>query len=483
VGLARSLVVLAAFAFAVGSASSAQSAPSGGIAGTVTSASTKAPLAGIEVCASLKGAGEPLAEPENEEEDGACATSGASGEYAISGLANGEYIVVFGPSFLVGAESTANYIPQFYDDKSSESEADTVSVTGGGATSGIDAALIEGGRITGRVTNAATGGALEKGIVCAFGAEPEEGNCAFTNSSGEYTIAGLVGGEYKVGFEAEEFVVQYYDDKPALTEANPVTVTLGNTVSGIDAALAPEPPAAPTNVTPPKVIELKSSPASGDLLGSLTLGGGTPSPAVGSTLICERGAWGGVPAPTYSYKWLRDGTPIAAATELKYVVQAADAGHTLACEVTAKSSSGEKSATSAGVVVSGGSGGGPGGSGSSTGSAARVTIASARLVVSKRRTVRIQIKCHDAACRGSVDLITRVAERRRTGKAGVLGDDTLVLATGSFSLAKGESGTIALRLTATGQRLLAHAKHHPLQARLVLFVAGGKITTTSVRVS
>jgi hypothetical protein len=82
-----------------------------------------------------------------------------------------------------------------------------------------------------------------------------------------------------------------------------------------------------------------------------------------------------------------------------------------------------------------------------------------------------------------VDLITRVAERRRTGKAGVLGDDTLVLATGSFSLAKGESGTIALRLTATGQRLLAHAKHHPLQARLVLFVAGGKITTTSVRVS
>ncbi len=484
VGLKSSLVVLAAFAFAVCPASSALAAASGGIAGKVTSAST-APIAGIEVCASLKGGSEPPAEPsENEEEGGGCATSEASGEYTISGLANGEYIVSFGSSFLVGVESsTANYITQFYNDKSSASEADAVPVTAGGTTSGIDATLVEGGRITGKVTTS-TGGALEKGIVCAFGAEPEEGNCAFTNSSGEYSIAGLVGGEYKVGFDATEFIVQYYNDKPALTEANPVTVTLGGTVSGIDAALAPEPPAPPTNVTPPKVIELNSPPAGSNVLGSLTLGGSTPSPAVGSTLICERGTWGGVPVPTYSYKWLRDGTPIAGATEIKYVVQTADAGRTLACEVTAKNSLGEKSATSAGVAVSGGSGGGPSATGSnSTGSAAHVTIASAKFVVSKRRTVRIEIECRDAACHGSVDLIMRVAERRRKGKTGVLGGETLVVARRSFSLAKGKSGTIALRLTATGQKLLADAKHHPLPAKLLLFVAGGKAITTLVRVS
>jgi carboxypeptidase family protein len=474
--------LLLAFAFCLTSRAIA-AAGSGAIAGEVTSASTRAPLAGIEVCASLKGGGEPPVGPENEEEDSACATSGASGEYTISGLANGEYIVSFGPSFLVSAESTTNYITQFYNDKSSASEADAVSVTGGGTTSGIDAALVEGGRITGRVTDAATGGALEKGIVCAFGANPEEGNCAFTNSSGEYSIAGLTGGEYKVGFAAAEFVVQYYDDKLALTEANPVTVTLGNTVSGIGAALAPEPPAPPANVTPPKVIELKSSPTNGNSLGGFTLGAGAPTPAVGSTLVCEKGTWGGVPTPTYSYKWLRDGTPIAGATEIKYVVQTADAGHTLACEVTAKNSLGEKSATSVGVAVSGGSGEGPGASGShSTGPAAHVTIASGKLLLSKHKTVRIEIKCREAACRGSVDLIVRVAERRRTGKAGVLGDDMLVVATGSFSLAKGESGTIALRVTASGERLLAHAKRHPLPARLVLFVAGGKVTAKSVRV-
>ncbi len=483
-GPALAIGVLAAFVLAVCSASSALAAAgSGGIAGKVTSASTQAPLAGIEICAALKGAGGSSAEPEGEEE-GACATSGASGEYTIPGLANGEYIVGFGPSFLAGAESTANYIPQFYNDKPSPSEAEAVSVTAGGITSGIDAALVEGGRITGRVTDAATGGALEKGIVCAFGANPEEGNCALTNAGGEYTIAGLGGGEYKVGFAAPEFVVQYYNDKPALTEANSVTVTLGNTVPGIDAALAPEPPAPPTNVTPPKVIELKSSPTSGNLLGNLTLGG-TPTPAVGSTLVCERGTWGGAPTPTYSYKWLRDGTPIGGATEIKYVVQAADAGHTLACEVTAKNSLGEKSATSAGVAVSG-SGAGPGGAGSnSTGSAAHVRIASAKLVVSKRGTVRIEIMCRDAACRGSVDLIVgRVAQRRRKGKTGLLrGGETMVVATGSFSLAAGKSATIALRLTASGQRLLAHAKLHPVAARLVLFMAAGKIATKSVRVT
>jgi hypothetical protein len=486
VGFARYLGVLAAFIFAVCPASSAiAAAGSGAIAGRVTSASTDAPLAGIEVCASLKGGGEPPVGPESEEEDGACATSGASGEYTIPGLANGEYVVSFGPSFLASGESTTNYIPQYYNDKSSLSEAEAVSVAGGGTTPGIDAALVEGGRITGRVTDAATGGALEKGIVCAFGAQPEEGNCAFTNSSGEYAIAGLTAGEYKVGFAVAEFVVQYYNDKAALTEANPVAVTLGNTVAAIDAALAPEPPAPPTNVTPPKVIEPKSSPTGDNLLGSFTLGGSPPTPAAGSTLVCERGMWGGVPTPTYSYKWLRDGTPIAGATEIKYVVQTADAGHTLACEVTAKNASGEKSATSAGVVVSGSSGAGPGGSGSSTGSAARVTIASAKLVVSKRGTVRIEIRCRDAACRGSVDLIVaRVAGRRRKGKTGLLGGgETLVVATGSFSLAAGKSATIALRPTASGQKLLAHAKHHPLAARLVLFLTGGKIATKSVQVS
>jgi hypothetical protein len=475
VGLASSLGVLAAFAFAVCPASSALAAPSGEIAGKVTSAST-APIAGIEVCAALRGGGEPPGEPgENEAEGSGCATTDASGEYTIAGLAGGEYTVAFSSPFpgLGSPTAVTNYIPQFYDDKSSASEADAVSVAAGATTSGIDATLVEGGRITGKVTNASTGAALEKAIVCAFGAKPEEGNCAFTNASGEYTIAGLASGEYRVGFGVAEFVVQYYNDKPALAEANPVSVTLGGTVSGIDAALVPKPPAPPADKTPPEVIELQSSPGGGANAGGFVV--------AESSLLCLKGAWTGTPVPTYSYKWLRDGTPIAGATASQYVVQAADAGHTLACEVTAKNSLGEKSATSAGVAVSGGAGG-PGAS-NTAGSSARVTIASTKLAVSRRGLVRIEIRCGDAPCRGTVELVMRVVGRRREGRIGGLGSETLVVARRSFSLAEGRSAPVVLRLTATGRKLVAHAKRHPRAAQLILSLAGGKTSATSVKLS
>ncbi len=58
------------------------------------------------------------------------------------------------------------------------------------------------------------------------------------------------------------------------------------------------------------------------------------TPAVGSTLNASTGAFvgGGL---TYSYLWLRDGSPISGATGATYTVVAADAGHALSVQVTA----------------------------------------------------------------------------------------------------------------------------------------------------
>lgn len=71
--------------------------------------------------------------------------------------------------------------------------------------------------------------------------------------------------------------------------------------------------------------------------------------AVGETLTCSNGLWSGGPA-SYTRSWLRDGIDLGTTTTT-YVVVAADAGHDLACRVTATNQSGSASATSAAVTI------------------------------------------------------------------------------------------------------------------------------------
>ena len=83
----------------------------------------------------------------------------------------------------------------------------------------------------------------------------------------------------------------------------------------------------------------------------------TPQP--GQTLSCSQGAWTGDGALSFAYQWLRDGAQLAAATTAAHLVQAVDAGHQLACRVTATGTYGSASATSAVVTVSAVGGGAP----------------------------------------------------------------------------------------------------------------------------
>ncbi len=63
-------------------------------------------------------------------------------------------------------------------------------------------------------------------------------------------------------------------------------------------------------------------------------------PAPGQTLTCSTGAWSGNPSG-FSYAWLRDGAPIAGQSGSAYVVQSADQGHSISCQVTASNGGGE----------------------------------------------------------------------------------------------------------------------------------------------
>ncbi len=213
------------------SSTTPQTAADGSIAGEVAAAANSAAIEGIEVCAY----------PDLDEEDlfGTCATTNAAGEYAVSGLAGGEYIV----EFSAPDRSTLNYLTQYYDGKSTYEEAAPVNVTDGAATSGIDAAMAVGGEIAGKATAASSEAAIEGIEVCAYSAEGDEQRCALTGAGGEYAVRGLASGAYTVSFSVPShsglnYLGQYYDDKRFFDEASKVMVTTGTTTAGIDAAMS-----------------------------------------------------------------------------------------------------------------------------------------------------------------------------------------------------------------------------------------------------
>lgn len=209
--------------------SMAGAAVGGSIHGTVTDTSHAA-IKGASVCA-YEVSGEELGE--------SCEKTNTAGEYTISGLTSGKYVVGF-----YAHSGGLNYITQYYEDEPSFGAADEVSVTTGATTSGIDAEMEEGGEIEGLVTAAVGGTPIEGVEVCALEPEGEFSfvSCALTNASGEYMVAGLPTGKYRVEFwasgETLDYITQYYNDKPSLEAAGEVSVTVGAITHSVDAAMA-----------------------------------------------------------------------------------------------------------------------------------------------------------------------------------------------------------------------------------------------------
>ena len=71
---------------------------------------------------------------------------------------------------------------------------------------------------------------------------------------------------------------------------------------------------------------------------------------VGHTLETTMGNWNGSPA-AYGAQWKRDAVAILNATLKKYLLVAADSGHSITCTVTAFTGGGQASVTSSAVAV------------------------------------------------------------------------------------------------------------------------------------
>jgi 5-hydroxyisourate hydrolase-like protein (transthyretin family) len=244
----------------------------GKISGTVTDATNGAPIGGIQVCAGRKSSEGYFYYEE-------CERTDASGQYMLAHLTAGSFRVSFSSAFKyneVTGESELdgpNYVAQYFNGKAHGEEGDLVAVVDGSTTSGINAALQPAATITGTVTDAATGAALQGVDACAWGALGFY--CDMTDAAGHYTIQTIASGQYKVEFDPYEYFIkytpgqpekehwmrsdyslmeyarQYYNNKSAFAAADTLTAVGGGTITGIDAKMTKEtqPPAPKAKVS------------------------------------------------------------------------------------------------------------------------------------------------------------------------------------------------------------------------------------------
>jgi hypothetical protein len=246
------LAGLVAIAFTLGftevvPASLAVAQTNGGtIAGDVTAAINGTAVSGV--CVSAESTSSPGTA-------GGIGVTSSSGHYSITDLPSGTYSVFFSADGRVTCTGglTQNYIDQCYDDQQTCSSSNPVSVTAGTKTASINAALEQGGRITGTVS--AQGGSTLGGI-CVIAQEAGGSDDAFgqaaTTSNGTYSLLGLPTGSYDVVFVpagytdgtpvcsggvSQNYVRQWYSTESSLASANPVAVTAGIKTGSIDAVL------------------------------------------------------------------------------------------------------------------------------------------------------------------------------------------------------------------------------------------------------
>jgi large repetitive protein len=203
-------------------ASAPTAATAGSIGGTVT-AEAGGPIAGVRACA----------DPRPEHFDMVCATTDSAGRYLLSDLPGHDYFLRFST-----AVDNLDYVDEYYDDVDGE-HADLITL-GPDQTLTLDAALAEGGSISGRVTDEADGEPVAGIVACATDSRGFQLRCIHTDPGGEFLINGLPGGSYTVEFEVWFNEVNYQRELYADDESGEthVTVVPSMTTSGVEEDVA-----------------------------------------------------------------------------------------------------------------------------------------------------------------------------------------------------------------------------------------------------
>jgi hypothetical protein len=203
----------------------------GRIGGTVTSAATGLPLVNVRVSAYRS--------------DGSYVTdaySDSSGAYTIAGLPPAAYYA--------RTSNSLGYLDEVYDNVAcaggscSVTSGTSINVTAG-STAPASFGLAQGGRISGTVTDAATGLPLANTSIQIYSSSGSYVTYASTSGTGSYTTLGLPAGTYRARTSNPSgYVDELYDDIACpngsciVTSGAAISVTAGSTTSGISFALA-----------------------------------------------------------------------------------------------------------------------------------------------------------------------------------------------------------------------------------------------------
>lgn len=153
--------------------------------------------------------------------------------YDVRGLPTGTYKVQFLPY-------GNDFLSEFYNNQSSYDSADTISVTAGATTSGVDASLTQAGHVTGTVPQFLdNGGWVQAYYENSPGDWWQVAYASVDAGATTYDLGSLPTGNYAIQFGADGYVSEYYNDKTSPDTADLVAVTGGSTTPGIDAALIP----------------------------------------------------------------------------------------------------------------------------------------------------------------------------------------------------------------------------------------------------
>lgn len=246
------------------------------------------------------------------------ALTGLGGGYNVGKLDDGVYRVRFD-------DPTGAYATEFYNDAARIESAAPVDLTNGGMPTLATAELAGAAHVVGTVTGSGGEGVAGAEVTAYVrqGAAWTSFRTVVAGADGTYDLGGLSAGEYTLGFrDPVSGVAEYWNDRAAIADAEPVTVpstdrynvSLATPITPPDPTSSPDPTttAAPQPAVAPTVTTL-STPAVA-AVAVLRMPRVKGLVVVGERLRVTKGTWNPTTVKR-TVQWLANGKKIRNATK------------------------------------------------------------------------------------------------------------------------------------------------------------------------